>query len=231
MKRKPRPPPGKAYENDNLKKVEEEMKEETRRKKNSDGKLLIGIVAVIVILIIVLCILLVRRNNGGQTAPDADYLAEQMELSGREDIPDDPEQIREIAETALSVLNGTGPDTDRTQMEEALKNAILKLGYGLTEEEAGTLAEWLTSLYLNGNGTAGTAGSQGGVTNVDSAVYHQIKSDLDEMAAYLEKLDESVTNRVRTAGKHFLPGAALYGSYRKQQYAAGQHQHPARLRV
>ena len=29
---------------------------------------------------------------------------------------------------------------------------------------------------------------------MDSAVYHQIKSDLDEMAAYLEKLDESVTN-------------------------------------
>ena len=169
------------------------MKEETRQRKKSDLKLLAGIAAVIIVLIIVLCILLVRRNTREQEALDADYLAEQMEQYGQDYLPDDPEQIRKIAETAISVLNGMG-DADREQIEENLKDAILRLGYDLTEEEAGALAEWLTSLYLNGSGTGSTTGSQGNVTNADSSVYNQIKSDLNEMAAYLEQLDSSITN-------------------------------------
>ena len=77
------------------------MKEETRRRKKSDLKLLAGIAAVIMILIIVLCILLVTRNAGEQVTLDADYLAEQMEQSGWDYLPDGPEQIREVAEAAI----------------------------------------------------------------------------------------------------------------------------------
>ena len=137
------------------------MKEDKKHFKKSDQKLLIGIAAVIVALIIVLCVLLMNRNTntGEQAKWNADYLVEQMEQSGWDYLPEDPEQIRKIAETALSVLNSMGADADRTQIEEALKDAILQLGYDLTEEEAGALAEWLTNLYLNGTETAGTAQS------------------------------------------------------------------------
>ena len=50
----------------------------------------------------------------------------------------------------------------------------------------------MTSLYLNGTGTAGTTDDR--TNTVSSSVYNQIKADLDEMAAYLEQLDESVTH-------------------------------------
>ena len=168
------------------------MKEDNKHLKKKDQKLLIGIAAVIVVLIIALCVLLVRRNTGNQSKWDADYLTGQMEQAGWDYLPDDPDQIREIAEAALSVLNSMGTDADRAQVEEALKDAILQLGYDLTEEEAGELAEWLTSLYLNGTGTAGTTDDR--TNTVSSSVYNQIKADLDEMAAYLEQLDESVTH-------------------------------------
>ena len=119
------------------------MKEDKKHFKKSDQKLLIGIAAVIVALIIVLCVLLMNRNTntGEQAKWNADYLVEEMEQSGWDYLPEDPEQIREIAETALSVLNSMGADADRTQIEEALKDAILQLGYDLTEEE-----HWLNGL-------------------------------------------------------------------------------------
>lgn len=237
------------------------MKEDKKHFKKSDQKLLIGIAAVIVALIIVLCVLLMSRNTGEQAKWNADYLVEQMEQSGWDYLPEDPEQIRKIAETALSVLNSMGADADRTQIEEALKDAILQLGYDLTEEEAGALAEWLTNLYLNGTGTAGTTENQKNGTNtVNSSVYNQIKSDLDEMAAYLEQLDESVTiNRTelenltvnrqesQEALQEYLENladtvAGLQGSISslEQRYTEisgssstelAKYQHPARFRV
>ena len=128
------------------------MKEDKKHFKKSDQKLLIGIAAVIVALIIVLCVLLMNRNTntGEQAKWNADYLVEQMEQSGWDYLPEDPEQIRKIAETALSVLNSMGADADRTQIEEALKDAILQLGYDLTEEEAGALSEWNRNSWNNG---------------------------------------------------------------------------------
>ena len=76
------------------------MKEDKKHFKKSDQKLLIGIAAVIVALIIVLCVLMMNRNTntGEQAKWNADYLVEQMEQSGWDYLPEDPEQIREIAE-------------------------------------------------------------------------------------------------------------------------------------
>lgn len=73
------------------------MKEDNKHLKKKDQKLLIGIAAVIVVLIIALCVLLVRRNTGNQSKWDADYLTGQMEQAGWDYLPDDPDQIREIA--------------------------------------------------------------------------------------------------------------------------------------
>ena len=157
--------------------------------------LLLVITGAVLILILVLCIFFALRG-GDKSVESVDngawITAEELEKSGLEILPENPEQVQAIADTASEILTElSAVGSDRETMIQTLREAILGLDYGLTEEEAQELSQWLVDWYLekvesvqNNNQT---------VTGTDSSSFSQLQADLQEMAKYLEQLDASVT--------------------------------------
>ena len=156
--------------------------------------LLLAIAGAAVILILVICIFLAlkgRDSSGASVDPGAWITAEELEASGPDFLPEDPDQVQAITDTASEILSElSAAGGDRETMIRTLRDAILGLDYGLTEEEAQELSQWLVDYYLekvesvqNNSQTAAGAESDLG----------QLQADLQEMADYLEQLDASVT--------------------------------------
>ena len=157
--------------------------------------LLLAIAGAVLILIIVLCIFLALRG-GDKSVESVDngawITAEELEKSGLEILPEDPEQVQVITDTASEILSElSAAGSDRETMIKTLRDAILGLDYGLTEEEAQVLSEWLVDYYL-GKVESVQNNSQT-VAGTDSSSFSQLQADIQEMAKYLEQLDASVT--------------------------------------
>ena len=156
--------------------------------------LLLAIAGAVVILILVICIFLAlkgRDSSGESVDPGAWITVEELEASGPDFLPEDPAQVQAITDTASEILSElSAAGGDRETMIRTLRDAILGLDYGLTEEEAQELSQWLVDYYLekvesvqdNSQTAAGTESDLG-----------QLQADLQEMADYLEQLDASVT--------------------------------------
>ena len=157
--------------------------------------LLLAIAGAVVILILVLCIFfaLKGRDNSAENVNDGAWItAEELEASGLNILPEDPAQVQAITDTASEILSElSAAGSDRETMIQTLRDAILGLDYGLTEEEAEELSQWLVDFYLekvesvqnNSQTAAGT----------DSSSLSQLQADLQEMSDYLAQLDASVT--------------------------------------
>lgn len=157
--------------------------------------LLLAIAGAVVILILVLCIFFAlkgRDNSAENMDHDAWISTEELEKSGLEALPENPEQVQAVADTASEILSElSAAGSDRETMIQTLQDAILGLDYGLTEEEAEELSQWLVDFYLekvesvqnNSQTAAGT----------DSSSLSQLQTDLQEMSDYLAQLDASVT--------------------------------------
>ena len=109
--------------------------------------LLLVITGAVLILILVLCIFFALRG-GDKSVESVDngawITAEELEKSGLEILPENPEQVQAIADTASEILTElSAVGSDRETMIQTLREAILGLDYGLTEEEAQELSQWL----------------------------------------------------------------------------------------
>ena len=158
--------------------------------------LLLSIIGAALVLLVVLCIFFAirGRNNSVKNVDNSIWItAEELKNSGLEVLPEESEQVRIIADTAselLSELSASG--SDRENMIQSLRDAILGLNYGLTEEEAQELSQWLVDWYLEKYETHQSDIQRAEGDN--ASAIGQIQSDLQEMADYLEQLDASVTN-------------------------------------
>ena len=157
--------------------------------------LLLSIIGAALVLIVVLCIFFAirGRNNSVENVDNGIWItAEELESSGLKILPEESEQVQIIADTAselLSELSAAG--SGRESMIQSLRDAILGMNYGLTEEEAQELSQWLVDWYLE---KYETHQSNSQIAEGDNAsALGQIQADLQEMADYLEQLDASVT--------------------------------------
>ena len=114
--------------------------------------LLLAIAGAVVILILVLCIFfaLKGRDNSAENVNDGAWItAEELEASGLNILPEDPAQVQAITDTASEILSElSAAGSDRETMIQTLRDAILGLDYGLTEEEAEELSQWPVDFYL-----------------------------------------------------------------------------------
>ena len=114
--------------------------------------LLLAIAGAVVILILVICIFLAlkgRDSSGESVDPGAWITVEELEASGPDFLPEDPAQVQAITDTASEILSElSAAGGDRETMIRTLRDAILGLDYGLTEEEAQELSQWLVDYYL-----------------------------------------------------------------------------------
>ena len=114
--------------------------------------LLIAIAGAVVILILVLCIFfaLKGRDNSVENVDNGTWItAEELGNSGLEVLPEAPGQVQTITDTASEILSElSAAGSDRETMVRTLRDAILGLDYGLTEEEAQELSQWLVDYYL-----------------------------------------------------------------------------------
>ena len=127
----------------------------------------------------------------------ASLLAEQMENSGFSYLPGEKRELEMVAEAAAEFLDelvGTG--ADRQEMIERLQEYLLGLDWGLTEEQAAELAEWLVDIYLqNYESVYGKPSGVGQtVTELSDTFLEEMRTDLQNISEYLTQLDASVTN-------------------------------------
>ena len=151
---------------------------------------LIGGAIAAVIVIIVLCILIWRRPSGSSSADISSLIAEELSTADLDYLPSETSQLDKIADTTADVLNRLSETgTDREGMIQTLKESLLGMNLGLSEEEAQDLAQWLVDLYLEQQNVTENTGL---TVEPDSALLEQLTSDLQNMADYLEQLDASV---------------------------------------
>ena len=151
---------------------------------------LIGGAIAAVIVIIVLCILIWRRPSGSSSADISSLIAEELSTADLDYLPSETSQLDKIADTTTDVLNRLSETgTDREGMIQTLKESLLGINLGLSEEEAQDLAQWLVDLYLEQQNVTENTGL---TVEPDSALLEQLTSDLQNMADYLEQLDASV---------------------------------------
>lgn len=151
---------------------------------------LIGGAIAAVIVIIVLCILIWRRPSGSSSADISSLIAEELATADLDYLPSETSRLDKIADTTADVLNRlSGTGTDREGMIQTLKESLLGMNLGLSEEEAQDLAQWLVDLYLEQQNVTENTGL---TVEPDSTLVAQLTSDLQNMADYLEQLDASV---------------------------------------
>lgn len=151
---------------------------------------LIGGAVAAVIVIIVLCILIWQRPSGSSSEDISSLIAEELSTADLDYLPSEMSQLDKIADTTVDVLNRLSETgTDREGMIQTLKESLLGMNLGLSEEEAQDLAQWLVDLYLEQQNVTENTGL---TVEPDSALLEQLTSDLQNMADYLEQLDASV---------------------------------------
>ncbi len=187
-------------------------KEKIRTFAKEKKLLLLAVVGGAVVLILLLCIwgvLRDRAHSAENVNSEVWISAEELRKSGLEFLPEDPEQIQAVADMASGILSELSEaGSDRETVIQTLRDTILGLGYGITEEEAQELSQWLVDYYLKKqetiqNSSQTTAGE-------DSSSFEQLQTDLQAMAEYLEKLDVSVTyNREELQNLITVQGGSL----------------------
>lgn len=122
----------------------------------------------------------------------AAVLQDELEKIGLEFFPEDPEQARAITELSADVLSElSDAGMDRESMLQSLKEAILGFDSGLADEEAQQLSERLVDWYIENEKTIQNA--ERTVIEGDASAFADLRKDLENMAAYLEQMDASVT--------------------------------------
>ncbi len=160
-------------------------------------KLILTLAVAAMLVIIFLCVYIVYRGYDTKYGDMTAFLTDSMLDAELSYLPNDEKQLEEVANVAASVLDGlVGTSSDRTEMINTVKDAILNLNLGLTDEEATELAEWLVDMYLeNYEEVYGdTEQINNSVSAMGDKLLQQMKADLESISKYLSELDSSITN-------------------------------------
>ena len=106
-------------------------------------------------------------------------------------------ELEKAAEAAAEFLDElVSMGADRKEMAERLQEYLLDLEWGLTDEQASELAEWLVDVYLqNYESIYGEpSGVSQTVTEFSDTFLEEMRTDLQNISEYLTQLDASVTN-------------------------------------
>lgn len=178
------------------------MKKEDTVKVIKDKRILIGIAALLLIIVIILCVAAVRQNAARQNAGRrsggmAALMSESLENSGFSYLPGDKRELEKAAEAAAEFLDElVSMGADRQEMVEKLQGYLTSLDWGLTDEQAAELAEWLVDVYLqNYESVYGEpSGVSQTVTKLSDTFLEEMRTDLESISEYLTQLDASVAN-------------------------------------
>lgn len=169
-------------------------------RKNLSGKnrmLLIAIAVLLLLVILFLSAAAIHKQRGKQYPEMAELIAESMASAGFPYLPKEEEQLEAAADAAAAVLDGLlAQGADRQQMIQAVKDTLLELGWELSEEDAAELAEWLVDIYLENVEKVYGKDAVPSLTaeTLGEPYIEEVKTDLKNIAEYLEQLDQSVTN-------------------------------------
>ena len=173
------------------------MKKEDTVKTVKDKRILAGIAAFLLLIAAILCVAAVRQNTGRRAGGMASAMAESLKNSGFSYLPGEERELEKAAEAAAEFLDElVSMGADRKEMAERLQEYLLDLEWGLTDEQASELAEWLVDVYLqNYESIYGEpSGVSQTVTEFSDTFLEEIRTDLQNISEYLTQLDASVTN-------------------------------------
>ena len=174
------------------------MKKDDAIKMMKDKRILAGIAALLVLVVVVLCVAAVRQNTGRRIGGMAPMMMESLENSGFSWLPGEKRELEKAAEAAAEFLDElVSMGADRQEMEEKLQGYLAGLDWGMTEEQAAELAEWLVDVYLQNY--EAVYGEPSGVslttaTELSDTFLEEMRTDLQNISEYLTQLDASVTN-------------------------------------
>ncbi|BDF45192.1 hypothetical protein CE91St56_23150 [Lachnospiraceae bacterium] len=160
-------------------------------------KLILTLAVAAMLVIIFLCVYIVYRGYDTKYGDMTAFLTDSMLDAELSYLPNDEKQLEEVANVAASVLDGlVGTSSDRTEMINTVKDAILNLNLGLTDEEASELAEWLVDLYLDNYETVydDTTQINNSMSSLENTLLTQMRQDLEAINKYLSDLEKSVIN-------------------------------------
>ena len=172
------------------------MKKEDAIKIVKDKRILAGIAALLILVAVILCVAAVRQNAGRRTGGMAAVMMESLENSGFSWLPGEKRELEQAAEAAAEFLDElVSVGAGRQDMVEKLQGYLTGLDWGLTEEQAAELAEWLVDVYLQNY--EAVYGEPSGVSQtkveLSDTFLEEMRSDLQNIAEYLTQLDASVT--------------------------------------
>ena len=173
------------------------MKKEDTVKTVKDKRILAGIAAFLLLIAAILCVAAVRQNTGRRAGGMASAMAESLKNSGFSYLPGEERELEKAAEAAAEFLDElVSMGADRKEMAERLQEYLLDLEWGLTDEQASELAEWLVDVYLqNYESIYGEpSGVSQTVTEFSDTFLEEMRTDLQNISEYLTQLDASVTN-------------------------------------
>ena len=160
-------------------------------------KLILTLAVAAMLVIIFLCVYIVYRGYDTKYGDMTAFLTDSMLDAELSYLPNDEKQLEEVANVAASVLDSlVGTSSDRTEMINTVKDAILNLNLGLTDEEASELAEWLVDLYLDNYETVydDTTQINNSMSSLENTLLTQMRQDLEAINKYLSDLEKSVIN-------------------------------------
>ena len=160
-------------------------------------KLILTLAVAAMLVIIFLCVYIVYRGYDTKYGDMTAFLTDSMLDAELSYLPNDEKQLEEVANVATSVLDGlVGTSSDRTEMINTVKDAILNLDLGLTDEEASELAEWLVDLYLENYETVydDTTQINNSMSSLENTLLTQMRQDLESINKYLSDLEKSVNS-------------------------------------
>ncbi|ODR28302.1 hypothetical protein [Eisenbergiella tayi] len=157
-----------------------------------DRKLLAGIILLTLLIIAVLGGLFVYHSQRGSKDVAA-VMAEDLKGEDFSSLSGEEERIRKATDTAVSVLETLPTTMTREERIQAVGNALLESGLGLSEKETAELAEWLVDYYSNLQGSTEIV-TGGDSVQLEKTLVEQIQQDLTSIYDYLSQLDETVIN-------------------------------------
>ena len=173
------------------------MKKEDTVKTVKDKRILAGIAAFLLLIAAILCVAAVRQNTGRRAGGMASAMVESLKNSGFSYLPGEERELEKAAEAAAEFLDElVSMGADRKEMAERLQEYLLDLEWGLTDEQASELAEWLVDVYLqNYESIYGEpSGVSQTMTEFSDTFLEEMRTDLQNISEYLTQLDASVTN-------------------------------------
>lgn len=168
------------------------MKKEDTVKTVKDKRILAGIAAFLLLIAAILCVAAVRQNTGRRAGGMASAMVESLKNSGFSYLPGEERELEKAAEAAAEFLDElVSMGADRKEMAERLQEYLLDLEWGLTDEQASELAEWLVDVYLqNYESIYGEpSGVSQTVTEFSDTFLEEMRTDLQNISEYLTQLD------------------------------------------